>query len=594
MKILGIHDGHNATAALMIDGQIVAMISEERLTYRKNEMGFPERAIVECLNIAGINGNDLDKVAFSTISIPIHYLRIKREFSFSIRDFLDEQEEYWKPLLFENRVNTEYLDKIFNSKKFNEPQAYSFMNIPYNLTPAENKKYLDEIRKETLYKFFGISADKVISYDHHICHQYYAYFGSSFRDKKAIVFTADGGGDGANGTVSIVENNQIKELGRNNCTDLARIYRYITLLLGMRIGEHEYKVMGLSPYASEYEIRKCDKVFKDVFYVPELLIEYKNRPSDLFFHFRDNLADCRFDGIAGGVQEMIEEVGKEWFHKVTKKLNVSRVVFSGGLSMNVKLNKVIGELDSVNEFYCPASGGDESVALGACYVAHTQYSQMPVSSIENNYLGPQFTRLDILKAITKLKDYKIIEGVTNKKIAQLLAQNLVIGRFVGRMEFGARSLGNRSILANPANQEIVQKINRKIKFRDFWMPFAPSILDKYADKYLINPKKFTADHMTHSFDVTELGRKALIAAIHPADYTVRAHIVTRKNNQNYYDLIELFSELTGIGALLNTSFNLHGYPIVCTPEHAVHVFENSDLDGMVLEDILVMRLGIKY
>lgn len=590
MKILGIHDGHNATAALMIDGKMVAAVSEERFTYRKNEMGFPVRAVAECLRLGGIEGKDLDEAAFPIIYLPIQYLRTKRECVFTVRDYLDEQEYYWKPKLFENRVNMEYIRRIVSDKRFSEPQAYNFDNVSLDVSQEEGRLILDKMRKETLKKMFNVDPGKAKAYDHHTCHQYYAYFASPFRGKKTLVFTADGGGDGKNGTVSIVENDRLKELASNNNTDLGRLYRYITLLLGMKIGEHEYKVMGLAPYTSGYEIRKCDKAFKDIFHVPDLLVEYKNKPKDLFFHFRDILADCRFDGIAGGVQEMVEEVGKEWFLKCTKKLGVSRVVFSGGLSMNVKLNKLLGELDTIQEFYCPASGGDESVALGACYVGHAKSSKLPISSLEFNYLGPRSPREDILKAVSKLKNCEIREHVTNKELARLLADDVVVGRFAGRMEFGARALGNRSILANPANAEIVKKINRQIKFRDFWMPFAPSVLDKYVDKYLVNPKRFLSDHMTFCFDTTVLGKKALAAAIHPADYTVRAHILRKNLNPEYYDLVENFAAITGIGALLNTSFNLHGYPIVCAPEHAVHVFENSDLDAMMLEDILVLRI----
>lgn len=589
MRILGIHDGHNATAALLVDGKVVAMVSEERFTYRKNEMGFPTNAVRACLEIGGIKGAELDEVAFSTVNLPIQYLRIKRECLFTVRDYLDEQEYLWKPKLFEGRTNTEYLERLFSTKRFLEPQAYDFRALPAVISPEDNARILDGMRKEAVQRLFGVTSDKVKCYDHHTCHQYYAYFASPFRGKKTLIFTVDGGGDGRNGTVAIAENDRITELASNNCTDLARLYRYITLLLGMKIGEHEYKVMGLAPYASDYEVRKCDKVFKGIFHSPDLLIEYKNKPKDLFFHFRDALADCRFDGIAGGVQQVVEETGSAWIEKVTKKLGISRIVFSGGLSMNVKLNKVVSELDPVQEFYCPPSGGDDSVALGACYVAHSRRSKFAAHDITDNYLGPMASRESIVRAVKKLRNCKITENVTDVDIAKLLAKEVVIGRFAGRMEFGARALGNRSIIANPSKSGIVKKINNEIKFRDFWMPFAPTILDKYAERYIHNPKKLASDHMTICFDTKEEGKSSLVAALHPADHTVRAHILRKGINDGYYRLIEAFAGITGIGAVLNTSFNLHGYPIVCTPEHAVHVFENSDLDAMVLEDVLVTR-----
>lgn len=589
MVILGIHDGHNSTASLLIDGKIAALINEERYTYRKNEMGFPENAIRECLRIAGLQVKDIDHVAFTTQSYPLHYMKAKREFAFTIKDWLEEQEEWWKPKLFENRINTAYLDRLAAEPRFNEAQAYKFNGTPAILPEPETIRLFAKLRRDTMREFFGIVPEKIHIYDHHTSHAYYAYFGSPFRGKKTLVLTSDGGGDGANGTLSIAEGDVIREIARNNVSDLGRLYRYITLMLGMKINEHEYKVMGLAPYASDYEIERCGAVFDEVFHVPDLLIEYKRRPKDLFFHFRESLAHCRFDGIAGALQRMVEQVGAEWFRKTTTELGISRVVFSGGLSMNVKLNQVACRLDSVKEFYCPASGGDESCSLGAAYIAHSKFAKTPVSSIENNYLGPSYGREEVLKLLPRLKKYKVREGVTAREVAKLLADNVVVGRFAGRMEFGARSLGNRSILANPSNPDVVGKINRQIKFRDFWMPFAPTVLDKHAEEYLSNPKGMLSDHMTLCFDTTPEGRKALVAATHPADHTVRAQILRKENNPGYYELIEEFRALTGIGGLLNTSFNLHGYPIVCKPEHALHVFENSKLDAMILEDVLVQR-----
>lgn len=589
MNILGLHDGHNASAALLCDGQMVACLSEERLSYRKNDMGFPKNAIDECLRIAHLEPSQIDLVAFSTINLPLRYMRIKREFAFTVRDWLDEQEYFWKPKLFEGRENKNYLESLVKQERFTEPQVYQFDGIPLHLTAEENIKQLDLLRKKALLEHYGIPANKVVVHRHHTCHQYYAYWGSPFRNEDTLILTADGGGDSANGTVSVAKSNEIRELASNNCTDLGRIYRYITLILGMKIGEHEYKVMGLAPYASDYEKRKCDKVFKNIFHVPNLLIEYKNRPKDLFFHFREALADCRFDGIAGAAQEMVEEIGIEWVRQCVKQTGIHRVVFSGGLAMNVKLNKMICELPEIDSFYCAASGGDESLSMGACFVSASQYNESPIASIEDNYLGDCAYRSEILSEVKKLKGVTIQEGVDNKQLARLLAKDKIIGRMAGRMEFGARSLGNRSILANPANEQNRQRINKQIKFRDFWMPFAPSVLDSAAPAYLINPKKHHSDHMTLAFDTTELGAKVLAAAIHPEDGTVRAHIVRQSINPDYYDLIKAFENITGVGALLNTSFNLHGYPIVYQPKHAVHVFKNSLLDGMILEDVLVLR-----
>ena len=599
MKILGLHDNHNATAALMIDGEIVAAISEERLTHRKNDQNFPLLATQECLRQAGLKGSDLDLVAFSTIDLCPNRVRIKRERNFTVKDWIDEQELYWKPLLIDKQPDAEknYYEFLLKDPRFQQPHHYDFSNVPwkFDFSFEERVSILTRLRQQFLKEKFGISPEKVVAYDHHTCHQYYAYFGSPYRDEPCLIFTNDGGGDAANGTLAVARNNKIEEIARNNHTDLARIYRYITVMLGMKIIEHEFKVMGLAPYASDYEIEKCRPIFKDIFKIENGMVQYKNRPPELYFHFRNALLPCRFDGIAGAVQEMVEEVSVAWVLDNVKRYDIHRITYSGGVAMNVKMNQKLCELPEVDEFYCPTSGGDESIALGACYIANSKNNSKKIAKhIRNNYLGPSYSREEVLRAISSanLTDCKVIPDVSNLEIAGLLKDGYVIGRMSGRMEFGARSLGNRSILANPSLQSIVRKINHQIKFRDFWMPFAPSILDSYVHEYLDNKKELLNDHMTISFNTTERARREIISALHPADFTARAHIVYKEINPGFYDLIEQFAKLTGIGCLLNTSFNLHGDPVVCTPEHALHTLVNSDLDAVIMEDVLVARTRV--
>jgi carbamoyltransferase len=257
--------------------------------------------------------------------------------------------------------------------------------------------------------------------------------------------------------------------------------------------------------------------------------------------------------------------------------------------MNVKLNQEIAKLDTVKELYVAASGGDESLCVGACYRAALVNNEASVNHFRNNYVGGNVPRSTLIRELADIRNSTLKEGIGYAEVAKLLAEGWVIGRFDGSMEFGARSLGNRSILADPRRADIIEKINRQIKFRDFWMPFAPSVLANYADRYLINPKKLSSDHMTLTFCTTDEGKTALRAALHPADGTVRAHIIFRENNPEYFSLVEAFASLTGVGALLNTSFNLHGFPIVAEPKHLRHVFENSELDAMIVEDILITR-----
>jgi carbamoyltransferase len=206
-------------------------------------------------------------------------------------------------------------------------------------------------------------------------------------------------------------------------------------------------------------------------------------------------------------------------------------------------------------------------------------------------LGPSNNYQLEKKAIDTLnkKKFKIYKNATNKKIATFIAKGKIVARCAGRMDPNQRALGNRSILADPRHLSIKEKINSAIKNRDFWMPFAPVILNRYSKKYLINPKNIESPHMTIGFKTTDLGYQKMKAACHPADKTARAQILNKKDNKNLYSLIEEFSKITGVGALLNTSFNLHGYPIVNSPRDALHVFKNSDLDALIFNNFFIIK-----
>jgi carbamoyltransferase len=216
---------------------------------------------------------------------------------------------------------------------------------------------------------------------------------------------------------------------------------------------------------------------------------------------------------------------------------------------------------------------------------------IPSEPLKFTYLGPQYDRADSKAAIERndLTGFSIIENPSDELIAGYLAGDHVLGRCVGAMEFGARSLGNRSILCNPSKIENLKLINEKIKFRDFWMPFTPSILAERGPDYVVNPKGATTEFMTIAFDSTPLCREHLKAAIHPYDFTVRAQFVRQETNPGYYSLIKAFEKMTGIGALLNTSLNLHGSPMVNTIDEALYTMFHSGLDGMIVPGFLIVR-----
>ena len=449
-------------------------------------------------------------------------------------------------------------------------------------------------------EYFKIDRSKVIRLDHHTCHAFYSYYISPFKNKKVLSLTVDGYGDGLNSTIGIFDKNgNYRRVYKTNICAIARIYRYITLLLGMKPNEHEYKMMGLAPYGKKKYAETALNVFRDTLQVKGTKFVWKIKPTDSYFWFKERLEGERFDNIAYAVQKWVEELLMKWVKNCILKYKISNVTISGGVALNIKAMGKIAELKEVKKLFVGGSASDESMALSAgiylMYVLNKKqgndlgFKKFP--QIQNLYLGPENTlkqEIDLLKKLNK-KKFRIYKKFDDSKVATFLSKGKILARCVGRMEFGQRALGNRSILADPSHLNIKEKINLAIKNRDFWMPFAPVILKRFSKKYLVNPKNIESPHMTIGFNTTPLGYKKMIAACHPADKTARAQILEKKDNQKLYSLIEEFYKITGTGALLNTSFNLHGYPIVNNIRDALYVFKNSELDGLLLNNFFITK-----
>jgi len=595
MKVLGIHDGHDASAALMIDGTIVAAAQEERFSGLKGDYGFPKNAVDFCLNFAGVNSTQLDCVALSSRVLNPVLTCIKRNANFSVSHWVKEQNDFWKPLKF-NGEQKNYYD-IFKDEKFSRDTYYDYSGIISGyMRPQEMEEYLKR-RVGYIANYLHLKTEKINVTNHETNHKCYALFGSFFRGEPVLVLTAEGIGDEYNGTVSVYKDGVITTLANHLENHLGHIYQYATLILGMKPAQHEYKVMGLAPYSNSYETNKAYKVFRKMLKVDGLYIKFDQRPKDLYFTIKEELADCRFDGIAGGVQKFLEEVLCEWTASCIKHTGIRKVVYAGGVAQNIKALKSVAALDCVDDIFVPPAAGDTSNAVGACYnlayqLLDKNYSaQMKIQPLTNIYLGPTFTEDEVMNVIkeTNVDKKFLVSKTDNTEIAKLLSEGNIIGLCRGRMEFGLRALGNRSILADPHDPMTLDRINQKVKFRDFWMPFTPSILDRRAKDYFKNPKRLFSQYMTMAFDSIPETRMEYPAAMHPADKTVRPQVVTPGMNQSYYDLLCAFEKLTGRGVLLNTSFNLHGKPVVLGPREAIFTFENSEIDALVLENILIRR-----
>lgn len=600
MIILGLSIGELSTAALMIDGEIVAAASEERFSRMKNDERYPMHAIDYCLTQAGIRGQDLDIVAIAGLTIALGPLITRTYSTFSIQDHIRAQHQYWYPKLYKgkNKPWTQIFKDKLDLSQFPGTLG-QLVSKEDNYLSEDNWLQFKGLLHEGISKHLNIPTSKIVHLEHHSCHAAYAYYGSPFRNEPTLVLTADALGDNLSATVSVTHKDTIKRIHSVNHSEfrLARLYRYITLLLGMKPNEHEFKVMGLSAYAKPETLRGPYEIFKNTMYVKGLGFAWHDNPKDMYFNFKDKLEGYRFDGIAGGLQKYLEEILSEWVVNCVKHTEINRVVLSGGISMNIKANKVLHELPEINDLFVCASGSDETLAMGACYhymAGHCdqfdkdKFCIKPISA----FLGPEFSKDEVYDWMLKLrlKDrYDVECDVSSGSIAGYLAKGFAIGRCAGRMEFSQRALGNRSIIANPSRAEIVKQINHKVKNRDFWMPFAPSVLAESATRYIVNPKNIKSPFMTIAFDSTQTAKTDLIATLHPADHTLRPQILDYGQNPEYHEIISAFNGLTGIGGLLNTSFNLHGEPIVCTPNDALHVFENSEIDAILIGNVLIKK-----
>ena len=586
MYSLGIYTYHTATACLLQDGEVLGIISEERFNRIKNYAGFPKEAVAFLLKEHHLTPAQIDYVALSHRYGDLTYFKSLRQSSGRVET--------------ENRV-VRVIGKMRGA-------ISSFVFLPmvkpvYVFFYFWAHRFVGThcLREEIflLAEMLAVPASKFRSEGHHLSHAASSYYTSGYHNEKSLVLVSDGGGDGLCDLVAIASGSEWKILSQTPAFhSTALIYHDMTAYLGMKPLEHEQKVMGLAPYASEALGQSAYRLMADW-----ITLDKKNRLQlaskfDTHYAYRyieKAMKGMRFDAVAFAVQRLIEERMVEWVQESIKQTGVKTICLAGGLFMNVKLNMRIAALPEVDKLYVVPSCGDESTPIGACYLAYRDWyaksgKEMVVTPFPPLYLGPNYSREEVLAILkTTTFHYEYIENV-EQKIAELLAQGKVVAVMRGRMEFGARALGNRSILADPSRPHLVKEINDQVKKRDFWMPFAPTILQERSDDYIVNPKHIPSPHMMIAFHTTPLAQAHFAAAVHPYDLTMRPQILEEKENPSYYRLIKAFEKLTGIGGVLNTSFNLHGLPIVLGPEQALADFENSHLQYLVLEDYLVTKV----
>lgn len=560
---LGIHDGHNASAALLRDGRIEFAVQEERLTRIKNQGDAPARAAA----LAGASG-DIARVALN--GRYTNYGQWSRETIAADYEASSGWISHWKQT-FKGTA----LDRAYQRRKA-------------------------ALRQEHL-EAGGIAAGEPV--EHHLAHASAAYFTSPWASRsssgRVLVFTCDGSGDRLSATVSIGSRGALTRIAEVSEHDsIGRLYSLVTLHLALHPLEHEYKVMGLAPYAAGTPAAEAiAQSLLDLFeFAPGGLSWKRKRGVPSMYaacdSIRRGMARERFDAAAAGVQTFLERMLARWVRSAIRETGISRIACSGGVFMNVKSNLAVLELPEVEQMYVFPSCGDESNSIGAAafLAARSGERIQPLGPI---YAGETIADHEAEAALEpaarcgKLR-YSHQPDI-EKSTAAALALGYIVARASGPAEFGARALGNRSILARADAPSLVRALNQSVKGRDFWMPFAPSVLGERSGDYYEKPKPARSPYMMFAFRSRPERRASFCAAQHPHDFTTRPHEVFEHHNPAYYRLLQEFAARTGHGILLNTSFNLHGEPMVYRAADAVDVFLRSGLERMALGNFWVEK-----
>ncbi|MGO9642544.1 MAG: carbamoyltransferase [Candidatus Acidiferrales bacterium] len=591
MNILGISCYyHDAAAALLRDGELVAAAEEERFTRIKHDFDFPKNAIQYCLAAGGIRGEDLDYVVF--------FEKPFRKLDRILMNVLQTYPQSWK--IFRESMITWMLDKLWVSS--------------------------------TIESELGIPKEKVLFCEHHLSHAASAFLCSPFEE--AAILTVDGVGEWVTGTWGVGRGTDIRLTKQTLYPhSLGLLYSAFTAFLGFEVNEGEYKVMGMAPYGQP---RYVDKVWKVVQQNPDgsfsLDMDYfsfhksttrtysrrfvelfgEPRPPQMYFYtevsgfpkyFGEPPANykeiCKknqyYADIAASIQRVTEELLLGMAREVHKQTGLKRLCIAGGVGLNSVANSRILRETPFEELFIQPAAGDGGGALGAALWAYNTLLGKPRSfRMTNAYWGRSYSGGEISDFLQTnhiayrqfANDDELLDLVVDR-----LTSGKVIGWYQGRFEWGPRALGNRSILADPRNPEMKDIVNAKIKFREPYRPFAPSVLAECTEVYFDLPGAIHHEPARYMLYVVPVkpSKQSVLPAITHVDGTGRLQTVFRDQSPRYYSLIERFAQSTGVPVLLNTSFNLKGEPIVTTPANAFNTFSKSEMDCLVLENFLVEK-----
>jgi len=599
MLIIGISAYyHDAACAIIKDGEIIAAAQEERFSRIKNDRNFPVESLKFCLDFANISINDVDAVAF-----------------------------YEKPFLKFERLLETYL--------FFAPRGINSF-IKGMSTWVRDKLFLKKIIKEELLKLGGkkLKFPVILFPEHHLSHAASAYFTSPFSN--AAILTIDAVGESVSTSIYSGKDNKLTSIKEMKFPDsVGLLYSAFTYYLGFQVNDGEYKLMGLAPYGNlqSSETNKFIKVIKEklctiyvdgsIFlhqqyfnYTTGLTMVNEKRWHDLFGFARRNETDeleQHHCNMALAIQTVTEEIVIRLAHETKRLTGAANLCLAGGVALNCVANGKLQNENIFDNIYIQPAAGDAGGSIGAALAAYHIFYDIAKPERKNDlmkggYLGPGFSTDETERALNKLQMtyHRPAKELFYDIVADYLCKEKVVGWFQGRMEFGPRALGNRSILADARSISMQQKINLKIKFRESFRPFAPVVLadkvQEYFDCKTTSPymllvqqisEKFKVDlpvnYSTLSLKEKLIQVKSLLPGITHVDCSARIQTVHEETNPRLHYLLKAFEAKTSVPVLINTSFNVREEPIVCTPSDAIYCFMNTGMDVLVLNDFILIK-----
>ncbi len=562
--VIGInYGGHDSSAALGVNGEILAACEQERYNKIKHSKEFPLEAINDCLKISGKKLKDIDEIAINQD----YYEMVKKI--------------YLEPALKEKNRLKFIIDDIDRIKVYNE-----IKNI---------------VRTKLNFK------KKVGEYRHHYCHLTSAYYPSGF--KKALVVSYDGIGENESGMAGIGNNGKINiiDAGPNYPHSLGLIYSALTYYLGWKHHSDEGIIMGLAPYGNPHSIHK-GKSFINHF--RSIILKKKNYDYEInkdwiSYHLqRDTWVSDKFiktfgkprkerskikqihKNIAAALQLRLEEIviGKLRYYQ--KKYKIDNLAISGGVGLNCSLNGKIEKSKIFKKIFIQPASGDSGTAIGAVYAAFEKKKKIKIKERFNSYLGSKFTTNEVKKFLIKKKISFSSPKNIYDEVAHHISNGEIVACFQNGAEFGPRALGNRSILCKPYPAKMKDHLNLRVKFRENFRPFAPAVLKQDQKKYFDITQN--SHHMLIACKAKKATMKEIPAVIH-VDNSCRVQTVSKNTNLGFYKLLESFKKLTKCSVLLNTSFNVKGQPIVNSLEDAINTFQNTNIDILFIDKFIINK-----